>query len=92
MSYKLKFVKKALKEWEKLDGETREFFKKKLKSILKNPHNKRNKLKGFENVYKIKLKQKSYRLAYYVDDTEKSVTVLIIAHRDDIYKKLGKRK
>ena len=91
MSYKLAFLKKALKEWEKLDNETKSIFKKKLEKILKKPHIPKNKIKGFENVYKIKLKQKGYRLAYLIEENEKTVTVIIIAHRDEIYKILKKR-
>ncbi len=49
MSYKLRFHKKALKEWEKLDNETKEQFKKKLKERLKNPYVKKDKLRKIKS-------------------------------------------
>ena len=38
MSYDLKFLPSALKEWKKLDSTIREQFKKKLLERLENPH------------------------------------------------------
>jgi mRNA interferase RelE/StbE len=55
MSYKLLFHKKALKEWNKIDSKIKEQFKKKLKERLANPKIPKDKLSGFENVYKIKI-------------------------------------
>ncbi len=91
MSYRLKFHKKALKEWEKLDSNTREQFKKKLKQRLQNPYINKDKLRKIPKAYKIKLKDKAYRLAYIILKKEKIIIVLIIAHRDDIYKEIEKR-
>ena len=47
---------KAFKEWQKLDSSIKEQFKKKLAQRLENPKVPKDKLSGFENVYKIKLK------------------------------------
>ena len=85
MSYKLKFLPKALREWERLDGSIKEQFKKVLARRLENPFVASAKLAGVENCYKIKLKKASYRLVYQVDEKEKSLTVLIVARRDEVY-------
>jgi len=88
MSYKLEFLPKALKEWKKLDNSVKEQFKKKLKQRLEEPKVESNRLKGFENVYKIKLRTLGYRLAYEVKDSEIIVLVLKVGRRDKIYDKL----
>ena len=93
MTYNLEFLPKALKEWEALDKSTKEQFKKKLSERLENPHNAKDKLRGFENIYKIKLRTAGYRLAYEVKDTEIVVLVLAVGVRDKdkIYKTLFER-
>lgn len=82
MSYKLSFLPKALKEWKKLDASVSGQFKKKLKERLENPKVEKDKLRGFENVYKIKLRNVGYRLAYEVKDEEITIVVLIVGVRD----------
>ena len=93
MSYKLKFLPSALKEWNKLGHPIQNQFKKKLLERLHNPHVGPDKLKGYQSVYKIKLRTAGYRLAYEVVDDELVVFVLAVAKRDKdvIYKKLLKR-
>ena len=88
MSYKLEFLPKALKEWKKLDNSVKEQFKKKLKQRLEEPKVESDRLKGFENIYKIKLRTLGYRLAYEVKDSEIIVLVLKVGRRDKIYDKL----
>ncbi len=83
--YELKFTKLSYKEWKKLDTTIKVQFQKKLKSILKNPKIPSNKLSGYENIYKIKLKSSGYRLAYEVKDKEIIVLVLKIGKRDKFY-------
>ena len=94
MSYKLKFLPKALKEWKKLSPPIREQFKKKLEERLVNPRVPSDKLSGFENVYKIKLRTVGYRLAYEVVDSEIIVYILALGKREnsEIYNKLRQRK
>ena len=82
MSYNLKFYSSALKEWEKLAPPIREQFKKKLKERLENPHNPANQLRGFKNVYKIKLRSVGYRLVYEVEDQDIVVYVIAVGKRD----------
>ena len=93
-SYKLKYLPSALREWEKLAPTIREQFKKKLSERLESPHNPKSALRGFKNIYKIKLRAAGYRLVYEVDD--ESVTVYVIAvgkrERGLVYDKMKERK
>ena len=70
MSYELEFLPSALKEWQKLDNSIKVQFKKKLSERLENPKVTKDKLRGYEDVYKIKLRDVGYRLAYQVKDDE----------------------
>jgi len=90
MSYSLEFHPKALKEWAKLDSTIKEQFKKKLKERLERPKIQKDKLRGFDDVYKIKLKKAGYRLAYRVVDKKLIVLVLKIGKRDTIYNELSR--
>ena len=93
MNYNLEFKPKALKEFKKLDNSIKEQFKNKLKERLINPKVPKDKLSGFTNVYKIKLKMAGYRLAYEVIDDRLVVLVLSVGKRENnqIYKKLKNR-
>lgn len=84
MSYKLKFLPTALKEWKKLDNTIQTRLKKKLKERLESPHVPNCKLSGFENHYKIKLRASGYRLVYEVIDEEIYALVIAIGKRDKI--------
>ena len=93
MSYSLQFHELALKEWKKLDASIREQFKKKLKERLENPRVPKDKLSGFENVYKIKLRNIGYRLAYEVKESEIVVYVISVGKRENnkVYDALKER-
>ncbi|QTH63906.1 type II toxin-antitoxin system RelE/ParE family toxin [Psychrosphaera ytuae] len=93
MTYKLKFLPLAKKEWDKLAEPLKKQFKNKLAERLENPHVPSDKLRGYESVYKIKLRTAGYRLAYEVLDNEVVVYVLAVGKRDKnaIYKKLASR-
>ncbi|MBB1271254.1 type II toxin-antitoxin system RelE/ParE family toxin [Psychromonas sp. SR45-3] len=93
MTYKLKFLPAAKKEWDKLAEPLKKQFKKKLAERLINPHIPSARLKGYDSVYKIKLRTAGYRLAYEVIDDEIVIYVLAIGKRDKnaIYKKLASR-
>ena len=67
MSYKVKFLPSALKEWKKLAPPIQKQFKKKLIERLESPHNQASQLRGFQNTYKIKLRSAGYRLVYEVN-------------------------
>jgi mRNA interferase RelE/StbE len=93
MTYRLRFVPAALKEWEKLGAPIRNQFKKKLAERLENPRVLADKLSGYDSVYKIKLRSAGYRLAYEVMDDELVVYVLAIGKREKgrVYTSLKKR-
>ncbi len=82
MSYKLKFLPTALKEWKKLDHSIQALFKKKLKKIIEVPHIPGSRLSGFENHYKVKLRASGYRLVYEVEDEEITVYVIAVGKRE----------
>ncbi len=92
-NYKLFFDEKALREWNALDNTIREQFKKKLKERLINPCIQKDKLSGIADVYKIKLRETGYRLAYRVNIENLKIIVFVIGRRDKklIYKKLQSR-
>jgi mRNA interferase RelE/StbE len=92
MSYKLKFLPSALKEWRKLAPEIREQFKKILERRLENPHIDTARIIGYKKHYKIKLRSIGYRLVYEVEEKEITVYVICVGRRDTIYKILEKRK
>ena len=83
MTYKLKFIPTALKEWNKLGETLKRAFKKKLSERLENPRIPKDQLHGWQNVYKIKLRSAGYRLVYEVVDSEVIVKNII----DKILKK-----
>jgi len=93
MNYKLQFLPSALKEWKKLDRQIQQQLKKKLAEILKHPHIPANKLRGFNMLYKIKLRSSGYRLVYEIIDKKLCVLVITIAKREanKVYKIATKR-
>ena len=93
MSYKLAFLPSALKEFKQLVNSVREQFKKKLSELLDNPNIPANRLSGFQNHYKVKLKASGYRLVYEVEDDKVRVLVIAVGNRDKgkIYTKARKR-
>jgi len=94
MSYKIKFLPSALKEWKKLAPPIQQQFKKKLKERADVPHNPASQLRGFKNVYKIKLRSAGYRLVYEVNDDEIVIYVIAVGKRERglVYAKAEKRK
>ena len=93
MSYRLKFLPSALKEWNKIGSTIREQLKRKLKERLNDPVVPADRLTGFKNHYKIKLRSAGYRLVYEVDQGEISVIVITVGKRErsDVYIKAKKR-
>ncbi len=94
MIYKVKFLPSALKEWKKLAPPIQKQFKIKLKEIILHPHIPSSKLRGFKNVYKIKLRAVGYRLVYEVNDEEVFIYVIAIGKRErgSVYTKAKERK
>lgn len=93
MTYKLKFLPSAKREWDKLDNSIKVQFKSKLKKCLENPHIQSNRLRGFDSAYKIKLRSAGYRLVYEVDDQEIVVFVIAVSKRENntVYDKARNR-
>ena len=85
MSYRLEFTPTATKAWKRLDSVTQEQFRKKLKERLLSPRVPKDAMHFRTNHYKIKLKDKGYRLIYMVDDERVLVLVVEIGRRDSIY-------
>jgi len=83
MTYSLEFHPKALKEWKGLNQSIKIQLHKKLRERLQNPKVPKDKLSGFENVYKIKLRTVGYRLAYEVKDKEIVVYVVSVGKREN---------
>jgi len=94
MTYKLKFLPSALREWDQLDNSIKSQFKSKLKKCLENPHIPANKLRSFDCAYKIKLRSAGYRLVYEVDDREIIVFVIAVGKRENnaVYNKARSRQ
>jgi mRNA interferase RelE/StbE len=93
MSYELAFLDAALKEWRKLDNQTREQFKAKLEERLQNPKVPSARLHGAKERYKIKLRNAGYRLVYEVRDQQLIVLVVAVGKRErnEVYKVAEKR-
>lgn len=94
MTYKLKFLPTAKKEWDQLDNSVKSQFKNKLSKCLVNPHIPANRLSGFDCAYKIKLRSAGYRLVYEVDDQDVIVFVIAVGKRENntVYDKAQGRK
>jgi len=94
MTYKVKFLPSAMKEWKKLAPPIQKQFKKKLIERSETPHNPASQLRGFRNVYKIKLRSVGYRLVYEVNDNEVTVFVIAVGKRDRglVYAKAEERQ
>ena len=93
MSYKIKFLPSALKEWKKLAPPIQKQFKNKLKERLLSPRNKASQLRGFKDVYKIKLRSLGYRLVYEVCDAEIIIYIIAVGKRERglVYTKADER-
>lgn len=90
MSYKLKFLPSARKQWDKLDNSIKSQLRKKLQAVLENPHVPKNKLRDYVGLYKIKHRSSGFRLVYEVDDSVVTVTVVTLGKRskNEVYRKL----
>ena len=94
MTFELAFWDEALKEWRKLDAETRRRFKEKLSERLQNPKIPSARLYGTKERYKIKLRNAGYRLVYEVNDGRVLVLVIAVGKRDrnEVYRSAERRR
>ncbi|WDE96466.1 type II toxin-antitoxin system RelE/ParE family toxin [Lentisphaera profundi] len=79
-TYSLERHDLAKKEIEKLSPDLKRIFKKKVASILTNPHRPNSRLSGFK-IPTYKIKSGSYRLVYEVHDHRVVITVLCVGLR-----------
>ena len=91
MTYRLKFIKSAFKEWQKLDPHAQNQFKACLKNRLEKPRVEPARLRGYPDLYKIKLRSMGYRLACLVKDEAICGYVICIGRRDKIYEIVPRR-
>ena len=93
MTFDLRFLPSALKEWEKLGATVREQFRKKLAERLEHPRSPKDALHGLKDHYKIKLSAAGYRLVYRVEDAIVTVTVVAVGKRERsrVYKDASRR-
>ncbi|MHA7876399.1 type II toxin-antitoxin system RelE family toxin [Roseivivax sp.] len=82
MSYELRFLKVAKKEWDTLDASVQRQLKRKLAERLEAPHVPAARLRGARNRYKIKLRASGYRLVYEVRESDVVVLVVAVGKRD----------
>lgn len=94
MSFELKFLPQAQKEWRKLTPNIKAQFVKKLAERLENPHIASARLSGSQNRYKIKLKSVGYRLVYEVVDEVLVVYVIAVGKRENnaVYDTMNERE
>lgn len=93
MSYNLEFLKPALREWNKLGATVQSQFKNKIAERLINPRVLADKIRGYPDHYKIKLRSSGFRLVYEVRETRLVIIVAAVGKRDrgSVYKKLKTR-
>ena len=92
-TYEIDFLEDALKEWKKLDSQTRNQFARKLAERVRQPHVPGSRLSGMKSCDKIKLRSSGFRLVYQVED--EVLIVLIIAvgkrERNEAYESAARR-
>ena len=82
MTYEVKFLPSALKEWRKLPPPLQRQFQKKLRERTEQPHVPASQLRGHPKLYKIELRSAGYRLVYRVCDEEIIVYVIAVGKRE----------
>jgi mRNA interferase RelE/StbE len=80
-SYNIKLTKKAEKFIKKQDGNTQ---KRILKAIIELPEGDIKKLKGMEELYRLRVGD--FRIIFEKEDTELIIIVIDIGNRGQIYK------
>ena len=85
MSYKVEILRGALKQLKKIPSELQERIQIKIDDLTTEPRpNGVKKLKGKENVYRIRVG--NYRVIYDIFDDLLVVNVVEVGHRKNIYK------
>ena len=85
MSYRLEIAKSASRELDDLPESVIEKIDDEILRLAGEPRPRGcKKLRGLENTFRLRVGD--YRIAYFVDDQSRSVRVLAIKHRKDIYR------
>lgn len=94
MTYEIAFERRALDEWNALDGSVRQQFKKKLQKLQDNPQAGQGLHGELAGYYKIKLRKSGYRLVYEILNEEIVIFVITVGKREDsaVYETAKNRK
>jgi len=76
--------KNAQKEYERLPNSVQVKIKKKLKTLETNPYSSKKLTGEFKGMYS--LRAWPYRILYEINETEKRIEILKIAHRQGAYR------
>jgi mRNA interferase RelE/StbE len=92
-TYRLTFLKRAKKEWDKLGPDTRKQFSKKLQERITDPRVPADRLSQLPDCYKIKLSSVGYRLVYRVLDDRIVIQVVAVGKRErsEVYDEAKRR-
>ncbi len=84
-SYEVRMTRSAEKELESLSRALVSILWQRIKSLADQPRPTQSRnLRGSEKAYRLRVR--SYRVIYSIDDEQKLVTVTAIRHRKDIYR------
>ncbi len=86
MSYQIQFKKSAAKEFQGLSLELKKRIGEAIDLLILNPRpDGVVKLKGDNYLYRIRIGD--YRVVYEIDDNQKTIMVMRVRHRRDVYEK-----
>ena len=90
MMYEIKFLRKAIKELEKIDKAYQKIIKGKLLILAQDPEVLKNNIKKLsdinDDIYRLRVG--SYRVVFQKKDRELIILVVRIGHRKEIFHKL----
>ena len=85
MAYSIKWDKRAYKELKELETKDAINILNNVNKLYENPYSSGKNLKGkFKN--KMRLRIGDFRLVYWIEEKEKTVWIIAIGHRKEIYK------
>ncbi|MBI2345575.1 MAG: type II toxin-antitoxin system RelE/ParE family toxin [Deltaproteobacteria bacterium] len=91
MAYQATFKPSFLKDLAKLPTEVRERCAELIEQIISDPYDvSAKKLGGYEHLYRSRLGD--YRVVYYINSQARRLLFLLIAHRKDVYRYLGRMR
>ena len=84
MSYRLKLIKKAEKDLDRIKDQEFEVIKHKISALSENPRpHGCQKLTGEEGY---RIRSGDFRVLYRIDDSRKEVIIYRVKHRKDVYR------